>query len=196
MCLNKKPSLLFLGFSNRLGRLKKLALMLDVRHFHSIQHHPQTKHLKIRIATPTTLRSSGHLGVVPRLKSRKRLIKCTEPINTTAKDDEHLPWTTWKALNRLRTQVGRSRVNKLKWGYSNEPETCACDIRQTMQHILVCHMMNTACSTQDLTTVNGIAIGCARNWVSTILTDLGLHGGRTRMMMIAFQFIELRSAVV
>ena len=37
--------------------------------------------------------------------------------------DEHLPtgtenpWTTWKALNRLRTQVGRSRVNMSKWGY-------------------------------------------------------------------------------
>ena len=84
---------------------------------------------------------NGHLGVVPRLKSRKSFITCTEPINTTAKAvrlelwrerlepldasvhlnisaDEHLPagadypcWTTWKALNRLRTQVGRSRVN-------------------------------------------------------------------------------------
>ena len=28
---------------------------------------------------------NGHLGVVPRLKSRKTFIKCTEPINTTAK---------------------------------------------------------------------------------------------------------------
>ena len=83
---------------------------------------------------------NGHLGMVPRLKSRMSFIKCTEPINTMAKvarmelwrerlepldasvhlnisADEHLPagaenpWTTWKALNRLRTQVGRSRVN-------------------------------------------------------------------------------------
>ena len=30
------------------------------------------------------------------------------------------PWTTWKALNRLHTQVGRSRLNMLKWGFSNE----------------------------------------------------------------------------
>ena len=124
---------------------------------------------------------NGHLGVVPRLKSRKSFIKCTEPINTTAKDvrmelgrerleflddivhinisaDEHLPagaeypWTTWKALSRLRTQVGRSRVNMSKWGYSNETETCDCGIRQTMQHLLVCPMINTACSTH-----NGIA---------------------------------------
>ena len=72
-------------------------------------------------------------------------IKSTEPINTTAKAvrvelwrerpkpvdasvhlnisaDKHLPagaenpWTTWKALNRLRTQVGRSRVKHPKVG--------------------------------------------------------------------------------
>ena len=141
----------------------------------------------------------GHLGVVPRLKSRKSFIRCTEPINTTAKAahmelwserlealdasvhlnisaDEHLPagaekpWTTWKALNRLRTQVGRSRVNMQKSGYSNETDTCDCGIRQTMQHniIQICPPMNTPCSTQDLTTVNGNAIGCARHWEGTI----------------------------
>ena len=124
-------------------------------------------------------------------------IKCTEPINTTAKAvrlklwrerlepldasvhlnisaDEHLPagadypWTTWKALNRLRTQVGRSRVNMSKWGYSNETETCDCGIRQTMQHLLVCPMMDTACSPHDLTTANGIAIDYAKHWEGTI----------------------------
>ena len=56
----------------------------------------------------------------------------------------------WKALNRLRTQVGRSIVNMLKWGFSNEQETCDCGIRQTMQHILVCPMMDTVCSPQRL----------------------------------------------
>ena len=134
---------------------------------------------------------------VPRLKSRKSFMTCTKPVNTTAKTarlelwrerlepldarvhldisaDEHLPagaenpWTTWKALNRLRTQVGRSRVNMLKWEFSNEPETCDCGIRQTMQHLLVCPMMNTACSPQDLTTANDIAIGCAMHWEGTI----------------------------
>ena len=130
-------------------------------------------------------------------KSRKSFIKCTEPVNTTAKavrmelgrerlapldasihlnisSDEHLaagaetPWTTWKALNRLCAHDGRSRVNTSKWGYSNETDTCDCGIRQTMQHILVCPMMNTVCSTQDLTSANDIAIGCARKWEGTI----------------------------
>ena len=42
--------------------------------------------------------------------------------------DRHLPasaenpLTTYKALNRLRTQAGRSIINMLKWGCSHEPE--------------------------------------------------------------------------
>ena len=102
-------------------------------------------------------------------------------LNTTNHDmrpivisaDEHIPagaenpWTTWKAHNRLRTQVGRPRVNMLKWGVSNEQEICDCGIRQTVQHLLVWPMMDTACSPQDLTMANGIAIGCARHWEVT-----------------------------
>ena len=115
---------------------------------------------------------------MPCLKLRMSFIKCSEPINTMAKAarlelwkerlepldasvdlnisaDEHLPagaenpWTNWKALNWVRTQVGRSRVNMLV-GNLNEPGTCHCGLRQTMQHLLVCPMMDTACSTQDL----------------------------------------------
>ena len=152
---------------------------------------------RTRQATDERHPLDGHLGVVPRLKSRKSFMTCTKPINTTVKAarlelwrerlepldarvhlnisaDEHLPagaenhWTTWKALNRLRTQVGRSRVNMLKWGFSNEQETCDCGIRQTMQHPLVCPMMYTVCSPQDLTTANDIAIGCARHWEGTL----------------------------
>ena len=142
---------------------------------------------RTRQATDEKHPLNGHLGMVPRLKSRKSFMTCTKPINTTAKAarlelwrdplepldarvhlnisaDEHLPagaenpWTTWKALNRLRTQVGRSIVNMLKSGFSNEPETCDCGIRQTMRHLLVCPMMDTACSPQYLTTANGIAM--------------------------------------
>ena len=41
---------------------------------------------------------NGHLRVVPRLKSRKSFIKCTEPTNTTAKaarygENDSSPWT-------------------------------------------------------------------------------------------------------
>ena len=78
------------------------------------------------------------------------------------------------------------RLTWQKWtcGNSNDSETCDCGIRQTMQHLLVCPMMNTACSTQDLTTANGFAIGCARHWEDTIWHQHAT-GGRTRMMMTA-----------
>ena len=105
---------------------------------------------------------------------RERLEPLDASVHRNISPDEHLPagaenpWTTWKALNRLRSQVGRSRVNMLKWGFSNEQETCDCGIRQTMQHLLVCPMMDTACSPQDLATANGIAIGCAKHWEGTI----------------------------
>ena len=94
------------------------------------------------------------------------------------------PWTTWKALNRLRSQVGRSRVNMLKWGFSNEQETCDCGIRQTMQHLLVCPMMDTACSSktwQRLTASPSAvpSIGIAR------FDEHTTPGGRTRIMMMS-----------
>ena len=148
-------------------------------------------------ATDERYSLNGHLGMVPRLKSRKSLMTCTKPINTTVKTarlelwrerlgpldarvhlyisaDEHLPagayypWTTWKALNRLHTQGGRSRVNMFKWGFSYEQETCDCGIRQTMQYLLVCSMMGTAWSPLDRTPAYGIAIGCASHWEGTL----------------------------
>ena len=70
----------------------------------------------------------------------------------------------------------------LKMGFSNEQETCDCGTRQTMQHLLVCPMMDTACSPQGLATANGIAIGCAKHWEGTI-DERTTPGGRTRMMM-------------
>ena len=122
---------------------------------------------RTRQATDERHPLNGHLGVVPRLKSRKSLIKSTESINTNAKAarlelwrdrlepldarvhldisaDEHLlagadnPCTTWKALNRLRTQVGWSRVNMLKWGFFNEPETCSCHL---IHHLSSCYLI-------------------------------------------------------
>ena len=46
-------------------------------------------------------------------------------------------WPEWKCLNRLRTGVGRCKVNMVKWGYYAPPDVCACGDRQTMEHLLV-----------------------------------------------------------
>ena len=121
------------------------------------------------------LSQSTRLRKLPVWSYGARLEPLDARVHLDISADEHLPagaekpWKTWKALNRLRTQVGRSRVNMLKWGFSTEPETCDCGTRQTMQHLLVCPMMDTTCSPQDLITDNDIAIGCARHWEGTIL---------------------------
>ena len=138
---------------------------------------------------------------MPRLKSRKSFIKCTEPINTTAKavrlrvmdgENDSSPWTPVCTLTPVPTNTsqlvqrtpgqleGTEPVAYTGWPvksehvklgihiYSNETETCDCGIRQTMPHLLVCPMINTACSTQNLSMANGIVIGCARHWEGTI----------------------------
>ena len=106
---------------------------------------------------------------------RERLEPLDTSVHLNISADEHLPagaanpWTTWKALNRLLTKVGRSvKSEHVEVGFSNEQETCDCGTRQTMQHLLVCPMMDTGCSPQALTTANDIAIGCARHWEGTV----------------------------
>ena len=66
------------------------------------------------------------------------------------------------------------------WGYSNEPETCDCDIRQTMKLLLVCPMTDTACSTRNLSKASCIATGCARHCEGTIW-HWHATGGRARI---------------
>ena len=115
---------------------------------------------------------NGHLGVVTRLKSRKRAHQHDGEIAVRDASAQRTPWQSGRHSNLLRAHVGRSRVNMLTWGFFNEPETCYCGIRQTMQHLVIywsapwCKC--TACYTQHLTMANGIAIGCARHWEGTI----------------------------
>ncbi|MEG7525403.1 MAG: hypothetical protein M3H12_20350, partial [Chromatiales bacterium] len=71
---------------------------------------------------------------------QERLDSLDASVHMNIRTEEHLlagvknAWITWKALNRLRIKVGRSRANMLKWGYSNDPDNCDCGTRQTMQH--------------------------------------------------------------
>ena len=137
---------------------------------------------------PTNTNSLPVLAGIAPSYIRRAVASRTEQTRQTT-DERHIPpgaenpWTTWKALNRLRMQVGRSRVNMLKWGFSNEPETCDCGITQTKLQLLVCPMMDTACSPQDwqrLTTSPSPVPGIGRaqfDWHTT-------PGGRTRMMMM------------
>ena len=91
-------------------------------------------------------------------------------------ENESSPWTPVCILTSVDNLEGTQPVAYTGWpvkiehdGFSNEQETCDCGIRQTMQHLLVCPMMNTASSTRDLTMANGITIRwAARHWEGTI----------------------------
>ena len=51
--------------------------------------------------------------------------------------------------------------------FVHNPYRCG-PLRVGMYDLLVCPMMDTACSPQDLTMANGIATECAKHWEGTI----------------------------
>ncbi|XP_030851787.1 uncharacterized protein LOC115928578 [Strongylocentrotus purpuratus] len=49
----------------------------------------------------------------------------------------NLKWPEWQCLNRMRTRMGRCKVNMARWGYAHEGDTlCDCGETQTMDHLL------------------------------------------------------------
>ena len=157
-------------------RMERTRQTTDQRH--SLNRHlgvvPCLKSRKSFIKSTEPINTTAKAARMELWRERLEPLELEASVHLNISADEHLlagaenPWTTWKALNRLRTQVDRSRLNMLKWGLSNEQVPCDLGIRQTMQHLRVCPMMDTACSPQDLTTANGIAIDCARHWDGTI----------------------------
>lgn len=77
-------------------------------------------------------------------------------------------WTTWKSLNRLRTQVGRCHTNMAKWGLRTDSDICECGEKQTMSHLLCCRQLHTPVTANDLSAANDVAILCADHWRDTI----------------------------
>jgi hypothetical protein len=57
----------------------------------------------------------------------------------------HLPYTTWRTLNRLRVGVSRCKKNLGKWGYSND-EKCDRGEIQDEAHLLGCNNIGTTCT--------------------------------------------------
>ena len=75
------------------------------------------------------------------------------------------PWCEWKCLNRLRSGVGRSKVNLQKWGYLHGDDSkCQCGAEQTMNHLLVCPDLLEPCCAEDLAEFNDKAKECVKHW--------------------------------
>ena len=61
-------------------------------------------------------------------------------------------YAMWKCLNRLRSGVGRAKATLAKWGHLNNGDTvCDCGTEpQTMQHLLICPLLEQPCTASDL----------------------------------------------
>ena len=140
---------------------------------------------------------SGHVPTTSRLKSRESFIHSVTPLETSANNErvkiwkqrpcqhpttmtvpvtEVLPpgadsgWTEWKTLNRLRTGVGRCKVNLCKWGYQKDGDnTCDCGtVPQTMEHLLCCPLLEQKCTSDDLAGYTENAKKCVQLWLKHI----------------------------
>lgn len=139
----------------------------DTRHtLH--QYEPQLRRLKSR---KSFMASTQEIPTTPEAR-RIDLWKQKVPISDFELQEkiskgENLPYPTWKTINRLRTGVGRCKLNMLKWKLS-EDDKCECGSIQTMQHLLVCPKLPTKCNSQDLLEANNQAVEVARYWQETI----------------------------
>ena len=113
-----------------------------------------------------------HQPAACRLKSRKCFMRTVTPLDSSAsssrlrlwedsltdvrpsvkmglEEAESLPvgsgedWLCWRALNRLRTGVGRA---KRRWGFLNDAQSVECDCGEphTMGHLLSCRLLDEA----------------------------------------------------
>ena len=74
-------------------------------------------------------------------------------------------WLCWRAINRMRTGVGRAKTMMRRWGYLDDAQLVDCDCGgpQTMAHLLSCRLLDDACTADDLATVTERAKACAAN---------------------------------
>ena len=105
-----------------------------------------------------------------RLKSRNSFLDSTSPNqlhpNPPAISGCELAWPEWVCLNRLRSGVGRCKLNMAKWGYSEQHDIqCECGEVQSMNHVLVC---GETCTTEDLWEVNERALAKVQRWTGRL----------------------------
>ena len=131
---------------------------------------------------------------VARLKSRKSFLQTTAKLERSPSKKRVIRWrnqcggkgfqvrtdvaetlppggdcrySVWKAMNRLRTGVGRCGVDMVRWGYGGEEE-CGCGLLQTRDHFLRCSLNPVPCNQSDLVNANQSAVTVAQYWSGRI----------------------------
>ena len=157
-------------------RMERTRQTTDARHqlFH---HQPAASSLKSRkcfMRTVAPLNSSASSSRLRLWKdsltdapaSIKMGLEVAESLPTGSGED----WLCWRALNRLRTGVGRAKTVMRRWGLPDDAQSvdCVYGEPQTMTHLLSCRLLYEACTTDDLATVTERAMACARKWENIV----------------------------
>ena len=144
----------------------------DARHqlFH---HRPAASRLKSRKSFLHTITPLGSYASSSRLRLWKgSLTDVSASVKMGLEVAQSLPagsgedWLCWRALNRLRTGVGRAKTVMRIWGYLDDAQSMDCDCLepQTTSHLLSCRLLDEACTADDIATVTEQANACARKW--------------------------------
>ena len=157
-------------------RMERTRQTTDARHqlFH---HQPAASRLKSRTSFMRTVTPLDSSASSSRLRLWKdSLTDVPASVKMGLEVAESLPagsgedWLCWRALNRLRTGVGRAKTVMRRWRYLDDAQSvdCDCGEPQTMAHLLSCRLLDEACMADDLATVTERAMACARKWETIV----------------------------
>ena len=154
-------------------RMERTRQTTDARHQLFVHHQPAASRLKSRKSFMRTVTALDSSASSSRLRLWKdSLTDVPAAIKMGLEVAESLPagsgedWLCWRALNRLRTVMGRAKTVTRRWGYLDNAQSVDCDCGEpnTMAHHLSYRLLDEACTADDLATVTEQAMACARKW--------------------------------
>ena len=157
-------------------RMERTRQTTDARHqlFH---HQPASNILKSRKSFMLTVMPLDSSASSSRLQPWKDSLQdVPSSVNMGLEVAESLPagsgedWLCWRAINRLRTGMGRAKTLMRRWGYLDDAQSvdCDCGEPQTMAHLHSCRRLDYARTADDLSTVTERAKACARKWENIV----------------------------
>ena len=144
------------SITNQLQTVSKSVGRLELHaHRHALDSYASSSRLQLWKDSLTDVPSSVKMG-----------LEVAESLPAGSGED----WLCWRAINRLRTWVGRAKTTMRRWGYLDDAQSvdCDCGEPQTMAHLLSCRLLDEACTADDLATVTERAKACARNWENIV----------------------------
>ncbi|KAI5742625.1 hypothetical protein M8J77_009365 [Diaphorina citri] len=134
----------------------------------------------------------NHEETHQRLKSRKNFMRTTQTCSESPEERRLHLWnertinpllelkeeistgyeqkyTTWKALNRLRTRTTRCKSKLVKWKILEEGnDKCDCGAIQSEDHLLECPNLPEKCTREDLLAANNKALAVVAFWKDSV----------------------------